>query len=344
MNQYSGDRNWRGNLLITSGVILTVLMALLASQIDLLQVPLKPTPSFVAALQPTSVNNSPSDSKLTAVTLPTVTKTPAPTATLSGSPEATAVPMLIRCGEVPEGWTRYEVQATDTLYTISAYAGTTVAAITKVNCIENEFVFEGMIIYLPVRPPTAVPCGPPNWWIRYVVQLGDTLSSLAARTATTVYAIMQANCMDNTYLTAGRTIYLPRYPYTLPPPTRPVIPTATWVPTPTLLPPTPTEPAVTVTAVTPSPTAIITTTVTATPIPSVTGTATATPNATLSPTPINTATPVPATATSLPTNTPTPLPTATAVPPPTNTPVPPPTNTPIPPSTNTPVPPPSATP
>ncbi len=256
MNQYSEDQNWLGNLLITSGVILTVLMALLASQIDLLQVPLKPTPSFVAALQPTSVNDSASDSKLTAVSLPTVTKTPAPTATLSGSPEATAVAMLIRCGEVPEGWTRYEVQGTDTLYTISAYAGTTVSSITKANCIENEFVFEGMIIYLPVRPPTPVPCGPPNWWVRYVVQPGDTLSSLAARTGTTVYAIMQANCMDNTYLTAGRTIYLPRYPYTLPQPTRPIFPTATWVPTPTLLPPTPTEPAVTVTAVvTPSPTA-----------------------------------------------------------------------------------------
>jgi LysM repeat protein len=352
MNEQSGDRNWRSNLLITSGVILTVIMALLMSQIDLLQVQLQPTPAIIAALQPTADTSPETESKITAVSLSTPTKTPAPTATLSGTAPATAVPMLIHCGEIPEGWNVYTVRAGDTLISLSATAGTTVAAIAKVNCIQNELVFEGMIIYLPARPPTQEPCGPPGWWVRYVVRSGDTLSSLAARTGTTVYAIMQANCMNSTYLTAGRTIYLPRIPYTLPTATRPVLPT--WTATPILWTPTPTQPAATPTDIatlTPTPvnTAAATLTPTYTPTTGPTQTATPitpTPTATattatptLSPTPVDTATstPQPPTATNTPvppTATPEP-PTATAVPP-TNTPVPPTATTAPPTATTTP--------
>jgi LysM repeat protein len=311
MNETIGETNWRNNLMITGGIILTVIMALLMSQIDLLEVKLRPTPAVIAALPATADNNT-TQSKLTAVSLTTPTKTPAPTATSSGIPTATAVPMLIQCGDIPDGWTGYTVRPDDTLLSISAYAGTTAAAIAKANCIQNEFVFEGMIIFLPVRPPTPVPCGPPAWWLRYVVQPGDTLSSLAVQTGTTVYAIMQANCLDSTYLTAGRTIYLPRYPYTPATATRPLLPTSTWTATPILVSPTATATAV----VSPSPTAtsIVTTTVVATVTP---------------PSPTATNTPEP------PTDTPIP-PTDTPIPP-TDTPIPP-TDTPVPP-TATPVPP-----
>ena len=252
MNEQSDARNWRSNLLITSGVILTVMMALLMAQIDLLQVQLQPTPALAAVLQPTTDPNPDTNSKLTAVSLPTATKTPAPTATMSGTAIATAIPMLIRCGEIPEGWAVYTIRTEDTLLSLSASAGTTAAAIAKVNCIQNEIIFAGMNLYLPIRPPTPEPCGPPSWWVRYVVQQGDTLSNLAARTGTSVFAIMQANCMDSTYLTAGRSIYLPRYPYTPPTATRPIYPT--WTATPIVLTPTPTQPAATATAVvTPTP-------------------------------------------------------------------------------------------
>ncbi|MBE2220188.1 MAG: LysM peptidoglycan-binding domain-containing protein [Anaerolineae bacterium] len=334
MNEQSSVQNWRGNLLITSGVILTVIMALLMSQIDLLQVQLQPTPVMVAALQPTAVSNPDTNSKLTAVSLPTATKTPAPTATTSGTAIATAIPMLIRCGEIPEGWIVYTVRPDDTLLSLSAYAGTTAAAIAKANCIQNEIVFEGMNIYLPLRPPTQEPCGPPAWWVRYVVQSGDTLSNLAVRTGTTVFAIMQANCMDSTYLTAGRSIYLPRYPYTPPTATRIIFPT--WTATPIIWTATPTLPVPTVTAVfTPTPISTLIATATATHTPNPGSTQTATP---VSPTPTVTNTPVPTTVTLSPT----PANTATSQPP-TNTPIPPtatavpPTNTPVPP-TNTPVP------
>jgi LysM repeat protein len=380
MNDQNETPEWRSNLLITGGIILTVIMALLMSQVDLLQIQLQPTPDIVAALQPTShSNNSNSEAKLTtAVSLATatITKTPAPTATLSGSMTPTAVPMLIHCGEVPEGWTTYTVLTGDTLLSLSASVGTTAASIAKANCIQNEGVFEGMIIFLPGRLPTPAPCGPPQGWIQYVVQYGDTMSSLSRRTGTTVFEIMNANCLESPQLTAGKTIYLPRYPITYYPPTATRRPLPTWTATPFLPSPTATMIGITPSATAvptliPSATAttIITATATQTPNPGSTATATpttptvspttttatativttatssSTPVETFTSTPAATNTPLPATATATPlppTATPIP-PTATAVPP-TNTPLPPPTNTPLPPPTNTPQPPPSATP
>ncbi len=322
MNEQQADQNWRHNALITSGVILAVIMALLMSQIDLLQIILEPTPEIIAGLLPP--NNDESNPTTTAVSLSTPTKTPAPTATPSGPGTPTAVPMLIRCGDIPEGWAIHEVTTDDTLLSLSASSGTTTMAIAKANCLQNEFIFEGMIIFLPVSQPTPVPCGPPSWWVRYVVQSGDTLFSLATRTGTTVYAIMQANCLDSTYLTAGRTIYLPRTPYSPPAATatQPPTPTSTWTATPV---PPPTQPPATDVPPTspPQPTA----TYTLTPPPPATATFTPTP-VTPTDTPVSpTDTPVP------PTDTPVP-PTDTPIPP-TDTPVPP-TNTPTP--TATPVP------
>ncbi|PID86805.1 MAG: hypothetical protein CSB13_02700, partial [Chloroflexi bacterium] len=239
MNGQPADQNWRNNVLITSGVILVIIMALLMSQIDLLQITLEPTPEIIAGLL--STNNDKLAPTATAVSLSTPTKTPAPTATSSGLGTPTAVPLLIRCGDIPEGWTVHEVTANETLLSLSATSGTTVMAIAKANCLQNEFIFAGMRIFLPINQPTPVPCGPPSWWVRYVVQSGDTLFSLAMRTNTTVYAIMQANCLDSTYLTAGRTIYLPRPPYAPPPATAtlPATVASTWTATPV---PPPTQP------------------------------------------------------------------------------------------------------
>jgi LysM repeat protein len=62
---------------------------------------------------------------------------------------------------------------------------------------------------------TAVPvvCNPPNGWMRYIVQSGDTLGVLASRTGTTLTTLINANCLANpNLLSVGQGLYLPRAP------------------------------------------------------------------------------------------------------------------------------------
>ena len=110
----------------------------------------------------------------------------------------------------------------------------------------------------PTQTPTSTPtpCEPPSNWQVYVVQLGDTLYSLAQRHGTTVDAIMQANCLEDDTLRVGQQLYLP-------PPT----PTATATPTST-------------------PTATPTNTPTATPTNTATATSTPTETPTVCPPPL----------------------------------------------------------
>ncbi len=68
-------------------------------------------------------------------------------------------------------------------------------------------------------PPTALPttvvataCSYPAGWVVYVVQRGDTLSSLARQTGITTAALMQANCLSTSTIYAGQRLYLPSHP------------------------------------------------------------------------------------------------------------------------------------
>jgi len=321
--------HWRTNLLLTGGVIVTIVMALLLAQLDNLQSRLQPTPVLVARATAVSATNTP----LPAIAMPSATLDTSPASTqvaFAPTIRSTTSAMLpaALCGEVPPGWSIYMVQPDDSLLALAAFSGASVAEINRVNCLQNGLVVSGMRIYLPVRPPTAVPCGPPYWWVQVRVQPGDTLFQLALRHGTTVYAIMQANCLNSTSLAAGRLLFLPPLAAT------PIRPLPTFTPSATASP----TASATATAVftatgtaTASPTAVFTITLTATPsatatdtIPLSTPTPTSTPGQTP---PANTPT---ATATPLPTNT------ATSAPPPdTATPTPPPTNTPSPTATPT---------
>lgn len=322
--------NWRTNLLVTGGVLLTVVMALLLSQFDALQVRLPPTPAqLLAQMEETrrpatavSLTNTP----LPAVTLAHPSATPSPEITPTGSSSQGT----ILCGAIPPGWSIYEVRSGDSLLGLSAISGASVAEISRVNCLQNGLLVDGMRLYLPVRRPTAVICGPPWGWTQYRVVRGDTMFALALRHGTTVYAIMQANCLSDSALIAGRTIFLPPL-WATATPIRP-LPTATFLATATpTLTPTPT-PTGTGTAVftpsatpsntpTPGGTPIITVTATlpatvsptASPSGTATGEPTAAPTASATPEPGQTpsATPPPATATSEPP----PSPTATLAPP-----------------------------
>ena len=354
MEQETARHNWGINLLIATSVVVTVFMALLMSQLDTLRTRLVIEPTVIAFVtQPILTATSVPTTPLPTVTATAVPPSPMPTADVTVA--ATAVPMLPVCGDIPAGWVPYIVRPGDSYFFLSANSGATIAEIIQANCLDGNVLLSGIQIYLPAQPPVRPVCGPPATWERYVVQAGDTLFSLAQRRGTTVYAVMQANCLSSSYLFAGRQIYLPPLPVTATP-----IPTVTPIPT------TPPPPTATPTATPPLPTATHTTSPTpslvpsetATAVPSATATptlppatATATATATQSPTATatidatDTPTPTPtpsATATSTPT--PSPSPTATETPKPTETPTPTPTATAVPTDTPTPEPEPTITP
>lgn len=317
MQKPTHSAQWQTNILLAAGVMITVLVALVLAQFDNLQIRLQPTPLMLAQTTAVASTNTP----LPAITMPTASLTSRPTATNSAQATTTRRPThgllpVVLCGEIPAGWSIYEIQPNDTLLSLAALSGAAAAEISRVNCLQNGLVVPGLRIYLPVRPPTRVACGPPVWWVQVRVQPGDTLYRLALRHGTTVYAIMQANCLNDTLLTAGRTLFLPPLPAT------PIPPLPTWTATATATAtttPTPTGTAVFTPTVTSTATAVITSTATPTETPTPTNTppATETPTATptdsetpiLTPTP--TATPPPPTDTATPSPTDTPAPTDT---------------------------------
>lgn len=310
MSSETAQAPWYTNLLLVAGVVLTVVMALLMSQLDRLQTRLVPTVQVVA--QPTEPVMTPTP--LSAIAL--ATAVPARPTFISSSndataPGSTAVP-TVGCGQPPAGWVPYIVQAGDTLFALSVNTGAAVDEIVRVNCLEMQPLVTGGQIYLPMTPPPRIVCGPPGWWVGYMVQPGDTLFSLSRSRGTTVSQIMNANCMVSTRLYTGRQIYLPpggamatstalstSVPTAIPVPP----PTKTPWPTDTAVPPTNTATPPPVPTMTPTGTAVI---ITPTHTATTTSTATSTATATTMP-PTYTVTPEPPTST------------ATAVPPPTDT-------------------------
>ncbi|MCB9420652.1 MAG: LysM peptidoglycan-binding domain-containing protein [Ardenticatenaceae bacterium] len=329
MNSETVPVPWYANLMLVVGVFLTVVMALLMSQLDRLQTRLVPTVQVVAQATEPVMTPTPLSAIALATAVP-ASPSPLPSGDESTTVAGTAVP-TITCGQPPVGWVAYIVQAGDTLYALSIATGASIDQIVQVNCLDAQLFVTGMQIFLPTPPPRRIVCGPPGWWVRYTVQPGDTLSSLARSRGTTISQIMNANCMVSFQLYWGRQIYLPPGG-------------ATAVPTNTPLPPATKEPRPTKTAVPPTSTATPppVATITPTSLPA-TSTPTNTPvpptptNTPITPTPTNTSvSPTPTNTSISPTSTNTPVPST-----PTNTPIPPTsTNTPVPPSTstNTPVP------
>jgi LysM repeat protein len=60
--------------------------------------------------------------------------------------------------------------------------------------------------------PTPTPCAPPEAWLPYQVQAGDTLFFLAAYTDIDVEALQTANCLESDFLAIGQTLFLPTLP------------------------------------------------------------------------------------------------------------------------------------
>ncbi len=313
------SERWYWNVIITLGVVGTVLLALLLAQLD--TTPSAAPPPFPVLIADVTII-APSQTPLQVIPLVSVT----PTTTAFPTPiPTTSSPLPEECGAVPVGWIPTSVAVGESLMTLAVRSGTSEAAIVRANCLRQDMLLPDMIIYLPPTPPTRQPCGPPVFWVQYVVRPGDTMFSLALHHGTTVYAIINANCLSSSGLRAGQVIFLPPLRVTATP-----LPSPTERPSATPLPPTnapnpPTDTAAPPTF-TPSATPTNTATATVTTAPP-TATHTPTPSQTpISPTPTETATATATVTTAPPTDTPT-------LPPPTDTPT-------LPPSTDTPTPPP----
>jgi LysM repeat protein len=109
---------------------------------------------------------------------------------------------------VPANPIVYIVQGGDTLYSIARRYGTTVQAIAMTNNIVNPsriFVGQRLVIYgNPYIPPA------PSLPTVHVVQLGETLYSIARRYGTSVWAIAMANNLYNpNVIYAGQRLAIP---------------------------------------------------------------------------------------------------------------------------------------
>lgn len=150
------------------------------------------------------------------------------------SPAATSSPVPSReptapC-RYPAEWLAYEVKTGDTLRELALKHGITVAEVMEGNCLTGRVVSSGQILFLPplqlalptpgvtatesVAPTTELSptgCIPPEGWtVLHVVEVGDNLYSLGLTYGVPVDEIMAANCLESTFLSAGRQqLYLP---------------------------------------------------------------------------------------------------------------------------------------
>ena len=88
------------------------------------------------------------------------------------------------------------------------------------------------------RPFAGCVVVPPSGWVPYTVQPGNTLFSLAGRTAAGVAQVKQVNCLTGDALQVGQQLWLPQLPPQITPPTPTFTPTPSPTPSPS---PTPTD-------------------------------------------------------------------------------------------------------
>jgi len=113
------------------------------------------------------------------------------------------------------------IQWGDTLSGIAAKCGTTIAAIQSANPGLGNWVYAGQVLYIPSW--YSQPVNQPSYGGTYVVQTGDTLGKIAARTGCTLSALLAANpqIVNPSVIYVGQVINLPagaNVPSTPPPP------------------------------------------------------------------------------------------------------------------------------
>jgi LysM repeat protein len=126
------------------------------------------------------------------------------------------------------------VKPGETLYGIAAMYGVSAQSIAQANKLVNpDYIYAGQSLVIPAGwappppapppPPAGGPPPPAGCGHGYVVQPGDTMTSIALRHGTTVQAVAAANGVPYPYnkIYAGQTLYVPcghGYPPPPPPP------------------------------------------------------------------------------------------------------------------------------
>lgn len=209
-------------ILIGVGTLIVVVLTIIAAIFLTAQDQEDSTPVVQVTSTPTPVEEGPS---VIPVATSTFTPTPSPTTPPSTTAQSTDTP------EPPPSPTETlstEAQATMT-FTPEPSATFTITP--------------GAVVATPTATPVPIPvattnCGtpPPEGWVTYQAQAGDTFNSLATRTGISVFTLQQANCLTGN-LQSGQILYLPFTPPTptpLPSPTATgtILPTLTATPTP----------------------------------------------------------------------------------------------------------------
>ena len=207
--------SWQVPLIVVLGIVLVVVAAILLTQIDGIQrrsvLPPKRLPVIdqeaTAAAGEPGIIYLPSKARITVTAPITISSTPLETPTA-----ATVSELIPTCSALPEGWTDYIVKLGDSLASLAIKFDVNKKTIIQANCLAYEQIIQGQLIYLPQNVPTKnneTECGAPQDWIHTVVHPGDTVLKLAEEHQSTVYLIMNANCLENTYLVVGRKLFLP---------------------------------------------------------------------------------------------------------------------------------------
>jgi LysM repeat protein len=93
-------------------------------------------------------------------------------------------------------WVPYTVQPGDTLGSLAAALGVTVAALVEANRLPDpDFLVAGATITLPGRPQGPREAPPPT--VSHAIQPGESLSSIAERYGVTVLDLIEANSIAN---------------------------------------------------------------------------------------------------------------------------------------------------
>jgi LysM repeat protein len=163
---------------------------------------------------------------------PTITITQVP-----GVVDQTATPPTVLSCETPEGWMPIIVMPDQTLEEIAAQYNTTPEMLQEGNCLEDSSLQAGSILFVPMSAQasqSSVSCGPPSGWVIYYVQAGDTLYGIATMFGTSVNQLVNANCLNSTYVYTGQRLYVPPY-YAYP--IQPILQPTPWITIPNLLTP-----------------------------------------------------------------------------------------------------------
>ena len=108
-------------------------------------------------------------------------------------------------------WEDYTIKEGDTLYSISLRYGVPLKMLMSCNKVLNPYNLPiNQVIKVPPTPPTLLGCDGPNDDV-YIIQLRDSLYTIAERYSTTVEALMERNPgLDPYNLKPGTRICVPK--------------------------------------------------------------------------------------------------------------------------------------